>query len=417
MTYILNAAPSGNFDLSNWKLQLPVDSSGTFSASAREVKDLTNYEHSEYFYTGGDGAMVLAAPVEGATTSGSKYARSELREMNGAANAAWDLTRGGYMAATLEVDAVPTKLDGTLGRVVIGQVHGGDGQLVRVYWENGTVYYINGRTSTQDSDTKYALNNGSGQTPSISLDERFSYAIDVHGSNLKVSVIADGQTYTSTIDIPDAWNDNVFYFKAGTYLGENESTAKGWGQTSFYSLTFNHNGTSTPAPTPSPTPSHPTPTENQVSQRPVTTKTVNGSSANNTLKGSSGNDLLNGKAGNDVLWGYGGEDIMIGGSGKDAFAFNKRIGRDVDIIVDLDPIADTIRLENSIFTKLTKSGTLSSSYFRAGDKAVDTNDYLIYNSKSGTLYYDADGSGSKAAVHFATIENLAKLTASDIIVV
>ncbi len=417
MAFNINAAPSGNFDLSNWKLQLPIDSSGTFSGKAVEIKNLTNYEHSSYFYTGVDGAMVLAAPVNGATTGGSKYARSELREMNGSANAEWSLAQGGFMAATLEVDLVPTKLDGTQGRVVIGLVHGGDGQLVRVYWEKGTVYYIDGRTGPQDSDTKHVLTNSAGQAPSVSLDERFSYSIDVYGHDLKVSVIADGQTYSSEIDIKDAWNDNLFYFKAGTYLGENDSTATGWGQTSFYSLAFNHSGATTPPPAqPQPTPTE-TATLPETTTRPKTTKTLTGSSSSNALKGSSANDLIDGKAGNDTLRGYGGSDVLIGGTGKDTFVFSKSISKSVDIIVDFNPTDDTISLGNEIFTKLTKAGKLSSSFFRLGEKAVDSNDYIIYDRKTGFVSYDADGSGSKAAIHFATIENKAKLTAADFLVI
>jgi hypothetical protein len=116
-----SVAPSGNFDLSNWKITLPVDSNGRFSGTAMEVKNLSGYQHSKYFYTAADGAMTFVAPVEGATTSGSSYARSELREMNGTANAAWNLQTGGFMSATLEVDAAPNR-DGTGGKIVVGQI-------------------------------------------------------------------------------------------------------------------------------------------------------------------------------------------------------------------------------------------------------------------------------------------------------
>jgi hypothetical protein len=48
----------------------------------------------------------------------------------------------------------------------------------------------------------------------------------------------------------------TFYFKAGAYLGANESNGSGYGQTSFYALSFNHNGvvTSSTQPTPTPNP-------------------------------------------------------------------------------------------------------------------------------------------------------------------
>ena len=37
-------------------------------------------------------------------------------------------------------------------------------------------------------------------------------------------------------------------------------------------------------------------------------------------------------------------------------------------------------------------------------KANDVNDYLIYDTTSDLLYYDADGSGSGAAVAFVKVE-------------
>jgi Ca2+-binding RTX toxin-like protein len=48
---------------------------------------------------------------------------------------------------------------------------------------------------------------------------------------------------------------------------------------------------------------------------------------------------------------------------------------------------------------------------------LDSGDRIIYNDKTGVLSYDADGTGSTAAVKFAVIENFAKLTAADFLVI
>ncbi|MBB3019114.1 Ca2+-binding RTX toxin-like protein [Microvirga lupini] len=523
MTLNPSVAPGGNFDLSNWKITLPVDSSGGFSGSAMEVKSLSTYQHSKYFYTAADGAMTFVAPVDGATTSGSSYARSELREMNGTANAAWNLSTGGFMSATLEVDAAPIR-DGMGGRIIVGQIHGQDDELVRLYWENGKLYFANDHAGSSNAETKFYFVNASGQQPDVSLDERFSYTINAKGSTLEVTIFADGQIYKSVSTINSQWQSDTFYFKAGAYLGANETNGTGYGQTSFYALSFNHNGTvTTPAPTqpaPSPTPI-PESTGNAVTaaddryaavenkvltvsaaqgvlvndtaadggkvavagrfatvqggsvkisadgsfvytpkanffgtdsfsytakdvdgdtdtgtvtlavadvaetstpttptaSRPITTKTISGTSSSNSLTGTSGNDLIDGKGGDDKIWAKNGSDVLIGGAGKDTFTFDTTpSSKNVDVIVDFNVADDTIRLNDTAFTKLSY-GKLSAGSFVVGTKASDSNDRIIYDSNTGALSYDADGSGSGAAVKFAVIENHAKLTAADFLVI
>ena len=56
--------------------------------------------------------------------------------------------------------------------------------------------------------------------------------------------------------ISSVWQSDTFYFKAGAYLGANESNGSGCGQTWFRALSFNHNGvvTSSTQPTPTPNP-------------------------------------------------------------------------------------------------------------------------------------------------------------------
>ena len=78
-----NALPSLVLELWDWILQLPIDAKGNFSGKAAEVKVLGSYTHKDYFHPGSDGGVVLAAPVDGATTGGSilcpvRIARDEL---------------------------------------------------------------------------------------------------------------------------------------------------------------------------------------------------------------------------------------------------------------------------------------------------------------------------------------------------
>lgn len=429
MTLNANVAPSGNFDLTNWKITLPVDSSGNASGTAIEVKDLSGYQNSKYFYTAADGAMVFYASVDGATTSGSSYARSELREMNGTAKAAWNLSTGGFMSATLEVDAAPMR-DGQGKKIVVGQIHGEDDELVRLYWHDNKLYFANDLSGSDNKEHTFNFKADDGSAPDVSLNEKFSYTINAKGNVLDVDIYADGKVYHSHTTINSVWQSDSFYFKAGTYLGANETNGSGYGQTSFYALTFNHNGTTstptnpvpsnptpTPVPNPDPVPTTPTTPDAPVPGRPVTTKIVPGSDSNNYVTGASANEWLKGNAGRDVLWGKAGSDVLTGGTQEDAFVFDTAIGKDVDYITDFNVTDDSIRLENKIFSKLTTTGKLSSSFFKVAEKAGDTNDYIVYNKAAGTLSYDADGSGSGAAKVFAVIENKAALTAADFFVI
>lgn len=149
-----------------------------------------------------------------------------------------------------------------------------------------------------------------------------------------------------------------------------------------------------------------------------------GNSANNKLVGLGGADNLNGGGGNDTLIGGGGKDILTGGAGNDFFVFNYALGStNIDTIKDFSAVADTIRLENGIFTKLLTTGSLNAANYRESltGNAVGANDFILFETDTGKLYYDADGSGAGAKVHFATVYSSgttpANLSAADFVVI
>ncbi len=143
-----------------------------------------------------------------------------------------------------------------------------------------------------------------------------------------------------------------------------------------------------------------------------------GNSADNALTGNSGNNSLSGLGGNDVLAGGLGNDTLTGGAGRDVFVFNTAPnGRtNVDTITDFNVVDDRINLENAIFTALgPQGGPLSSLAFAANlsGKAMRPSDRIIYETDTGKLFYDADGSGENPAVQIAKLSPNLKLTASD----
>ena len=60
---------------------------------------------------------------------------------------------------------------------------------------------------------------------------------------------------------------------------------------------------------------------------------------------------------------------------------------------------------------------LSSPNPRVGCVIVDASDRIIYDIDSGRLYYDADGSGSGAAVQFARVAANLSLSADDFVII
>ena len=136
-----------------------------------------------------------------------------------------------------------------------------------------------------------------------------------------------------------------------------------------------------------------------------------GNDAANQLEGGNGNDTLSGGLGNDTL---------SGGSGSDTIRFDTLLDAlsNVDAITDYNVVADTIELENAIFGSLSTVGVLAAGSFVAGAgvSAADADDFLLYDSASGALYYDADGSGAGEAVQFASLSSGLALSSADFMV-
>ncbi|MBP1857871.1 beta strand repeat-containing protein [Rhizobium herbae] len=137
------------------------------------------------------------------------------------------------------------------------------------------------------------------------------------------------------------------------------------------------------------------------------------------LTGNNLSQLVRGNAGTNTLDGGDGDDLLYGMGGQDSFRFSTTLSAgNIDRIGDFNVADDRIELDHTIFTGLS-IGALSVSAFK--DTAVaekDANDRIIYNSDTGALLYDADGSGTAFGnVRFATLIGDPTLTAADFFVV
>lgn len=149
---------------------------------------------------------------------------------------------------------------------------------------------------------------------------------------------------------------------------------------------------------------------------------ITGNNAKNTLFGNGGNDTLSGLNGNDRLDGGTGKDTLTGGGGSDQFVFSTTpsASTNVDKITDFSTVSDLILLENSVFKALGSAvGALNSAMFWKSTTGLahDTSDRVIYETDTGKLFYDSNGSASGGSVQIAQLGTNLALSASDFLVI
>jgi Ca2+-binding RTX toxin-like protein len=139
-----------------------------------------------------------------------------------------------------------------------------------------------------------------------------------------------------------------------------------------------------------------------------------GSASTDQLRGGGGNDVISGLAGDDRIVGGGGADTLTGGDDNDTFVFDSAPNA-VDSITDFNASGsaasgDLIELSLATFAALTTASgsTLGSTEFAssngggAGD-SVGAAVHVIYDSATGSLYYDSDGGSAANRTLVATL--------------
>jgi len=247
--------PADKFDLSHWKMNVPVDLDNNGKIDEISVKTMQSYQHPDFFYLDDNGGMVFTAPNKAITTANSSNTRSELRQMlrgsntriktgyagNNFAIDAHPLSErfaqtGGKMAATLKVDHVALRATNVnkpaAYSVVVGQIHAGKDKAliaknlgfgwgnepIKIYykkWPNhdkGSVFWNYERNLAKSdpnrTDITYPVwgNNWKSDAEpgdsGIALGEEFSYVINVHKNMMYLTFTAANQpTVEFTINL------------------------------------------------------------------------------------------------------------------------------------------------------------------------------------------------------------------------
>ncbi len=269
--------PAQNFDLTGWYLSQPFDHDKNGKPDdVFEWHLAQGYEHPELFYTADDGGLVFKSYIKGVRTStNTKYARTELREMlragdhnidlKGVTKNNWVFSSApvedqkaaaaidGVLEATLKIDHTTTTGEpNQVGRFIIGQIHDKDDEPIRLYYRKlpdrdlGTVYFAH-ENSIKGSDTFYDLVGGMtgvSEDDGIALGEVFSYRIEVVGNEMTVTVMRDGKPdAVQVVDMSESGYDTggrYMYFKAGVYNQNNTGDPDDYVQATFYKLEKSH---------------------------------------------------------------------------------------------------------------------------------------------------------------------------------
>ncbi len=129
-------------------------------------------------------------------------------------------------------------------------------------------------------------------------------------------------------------------------------------------------------------------------------------------------DVLIGGGGADWIYGNLGNDTLTGNGGADRFHFaNVPAPGNVDTITDFTVgQGDKIELDSFAFAGVV-AGALAANAFVVGTAATTADHRVIYNSATGALFYDADGTGAGAMVQIAVLTGTPTISASDFVIV
>ncbi|WP_020667508.1 polysaccharide lyase family 7 protein [Amycolatopsis nigrescens] len=217
--------PADVLDLTNWYVGLPIGEDE--SPTNVEQPELDTYSIDPWFVATPEcDAVQFRAAVNGVTTSGSNYPRSELREMknSGTEKASWSSTSGRH---TMVIEEAITAQPKDKPDVVAGQIHDANDDVSVFRLEGSKLYITNGNTS----DHKLVTEN-------YVLGTKFQAKFVVEGGKIKAY-------YNGVLQTTISKSFSGGYFKAGAYTQANCEKSSpcedgNYGEVKIYGLSVTH---------------------------------------------------------------------------------------------------------------------------------------------------------------------------------
>lgn len=129
-------------------------------------------------------------------------------------------------------------------------------------------------------------------------------------------------------------------------------------------------------------------------------------------------DTITGSSSNTHFHGRGGADVLTGGKGVDYFYFDTPVvSGEADKMLSFMQAKDRLVFDDAIFQGIGGPGKIDPNAFTIGKAATDASDRIIYDKTTGSIFYDADGSGAAAHVLIATVSSDLPLTADNFTVI
>jgi len=207
---VVQASTAFDAILSHSKLQLPLPKkNGKPGVQVVNWPELGSYE-SEYFkYDSKDKTLLFRCPDHGAVTAGTKFPRTELRDLK-----EWTMK-----------DEQPQMLQGQLKilkqpgskQIVFAQIHGNSSgsEVLKVVWRGGEVLGMVKLTLGKKDEIKKIL------LSKLALGSTIDYKILMKSHKLEFTI--NEAKFEHTFD--DSWTNERIYFKAGNYLIDNSNAS------------------------------------------------------------------------------------------------------------------------------------------------------------------------------------------------